>query len=278
LAQAISALDQDSLFAMCVGVRPSDTSTPASPRTLLPERVLGHISGWVKPRCLHSIRHTSRGHHAGLTPPEVPRELLKQLRSHLPIQREAAFFRLERLAKQGSGDAINAVLLCLQDGEQEQELRKWALELVGALAEPGEAWAVNAIVKPGGPLMDENDCVAQKALEVLRSVVDGGNVAALVALAHMLGDGRFSCRAGQTLAHVAGGATDIDSVAIQAVLEQLNAPSYWVQANAVTALGFVARRGDDTVLRELETKTWHANMDVRDRAVRALAQIEECRA
>lgn len=189
------------------------------------------------------------------------------------MQREAAFFRLERLAKQGAGDAIRAIVSCLGDAGQEQELRKWALDTIGALAEPGEAWAVNAIIRPGGPLMDRNDGVAQKALEVLPNVADVGNAFALVALAGMLSDSRFSCRAGLTFAQLAEGTADVDAVAIKAVLAQLNAPSDRVQANAVNALGAVARKGDDNVVRELEAKTWHSSTEVRNTAVRALERI-----
>jgi len=258
---------------MCLGAHPNETPISACSQTVLPDRLLGHISSWVKPKSLHSVRHTSRGHYRGLTPPAVPSSLLHQLRSHLPIQREAAFFRLERLAKQGSSDAIRAIVSCLRDDNQQQEIRKWALDLIGALADPGEAWAVNAIVKDGGPLMGRNDCVAQKALDVLQGVVDEGNAAALLAMARMVGDGRFSCRASITFAQIAMRADHVGSIATETVLKHLKAPSAWVQANAVSALGCVASRSDDTIVRELEAKALHANAEVRDRAVRALAQI-----
>lgn len=203
--------------------------------------------------------------------------MLDQLQSHLPIRREVAFFKLEKLAKQGAGDAIKAVVASLGDETQEQELRKWALDTMKDLSEPGEEWAISAIVRPGGPLWAGNSTVAKKAMEVLPVIADSGNALAIAALAAMLSDGRLSCRAGLTIARIAMGAPSIDSVAIQAVLAQLNASSQRVQANAVMALGYVGRSHDiaviQAIVQELIAKTGDGNEEVRQRAVDALARV-----
>jgi len=243
-------------------------------RPMLPRIVLSHASTWMKAGCMHRLRCASRGHHAGMLPPDVPAALLEQMRSHLPIRREVAFFELERLAKRGAGEAIKAVVACLGDTLQEQELRKWALQAIQDIAEPGDEWAISAITRPGGPLLGANSNVAEKAIEVLSSVADAGNAHAITALATLLGDGRFSCRAGLTIAKIAEGVSDIDKSAVKAVQAQLSAASHRVQANALTALGFVARNSDNAMVRELLVeKAANSDLQIRYRAVSALAQV-----
>jgi len=254
----------------------------------LPTTLLKYASAWMKPAAICALRRASRAHAAALRPPEVSSALLDQLRtSHLPVRREVAFFELEKLAKQGAVDAIKAVVASLGDDTQEQELRKWALEAVKDMAEPGEDWAVSAIVRPGGPLWAGNTNIAKKAMEVLPSVADAGNALAIAALASMLSDGRFGCRAGLTIARIAEGAPSIDYAAIQAVLANLRDESRRVQVNALMALGYVGRSHDmsviQTVTQELLAKTEDKDVEVRQKAVAALERVSglgkcgECR-
>jgi len=248
-------------------------AAPGPPRALLPEMLWRFASEWAKPAAIRALRRTSRGHASALRPAEVPAALLDELHCHLPIRREVAFFKLEKLAKQGAGDAMKAVVESIGDETQEQELRKWALETLKDIAEPGEDWAINAIVRPGGPLWAGNSSVAKKAIEVLPSIADSGNTPAIAALASKLSDGRFSCRAGLTIAQIAEGAANIDGIAVQAVLAQLNADSHRVQANALMALGYVGRGHDIAIIQELKAKTADANEELRRRAVAALARV-----
>jgi len=246
------------------------------PGRALPTTLLRYASAWMKPSALCALRQASRDHAAALQPPEVSSALLEQLKSHLPIRREVAFFHLEKLARQAAGPAIAAVMASLEDDSQ--ELRKWALESLRDMAEPGEAWAIKAIVRDGGPLWSGNTSVAKKAMEVLATIAaDSGNAHAIAALASKLSDGRFSCRAGLTIARIAEGAPSIDRAAIQAVLAQLQASSRRAQTNALLALGYVGRSDDAStlqdVVQELSAKAKDDDEEVRQKAVAALERV-----
>jgi len=99
--------------------------------------------------------------------PSVPRGLLRAVPGHLHIKREMTLARLHNLALQHSGEAVRAIMERLGDEDEYDHLRIWTLNSVQGLAEPGDAWAINAIVGPSGPLELGGTLVREQALKLL---------------------------------------------------------------------------------------------------------------
>merc|ERR550532_3246766 len=82
--------------------------------------------------------------------------------------------RLHNLALQHSAQAIRAIVDRLGDEDECDHLRVWTLHSVQALAEPGDAWAINAIVDLPGPLELGGTMVREQALKLLQELTIAG--------------------------------------------------------------------------------------------------------
>lgn len=119
---------------------------------------------------LQAVSHYFREILCVLLEPDVKR----RLSDPRPIVREMAYRSLEAAALQGSAEAVRIVIgIALSENEESQELRKWALEGLALIAEPGEAWALNVIARPGGPLQSTNRNIRVKAVSMLGKINTG---------------------------------------------------------------------------------------------------------
>lgn len=131
--------------------------------------------------------------------PVVDPHLKKMMSDHRPVVREMAYRQLEVVASQGSSDAVRMITGLLGSDDESQELRKWAFDGILLLADPGEAWAIDAIIRQGGPLQSSNQNIRIKALRTL-PLLDMGQAATLEAAQASLTDGVDDVRRAATSA------------------------------------------------------------------------------
>jgi len=159
------------------------------------EKVLAHglllhsFTSFLRIRSIERARLASRWLSERLAGPRVPQDLLRAVPGHLHIKREMTLARLQSLALQHSSQAVRAIVERLGDEDEYDHLRVWTLNSLQALAEPGDAWAINAIVGPPGPLELGGTMVREQALKLLLELTIEGCPKTIRAAVSML---RFS--------------------------------------------------------------------------------------
>lgn len=180
---------------------------------------------------------------------------------HLYIKREMTLSRLEGLAMRKSSRAVRVIVARLRDEEEYDHLRSWTLTSLRGLAEPGDAWAINAIVAPSGPLEFGGTAVKEQALRVLMELSTKASTAAIRAAARALAYAATAkdCQPLKVLARMAlehfakqaAGKIAIDDSTMTALLALLDIESVETRCTAIRALSLVAPRGNYSVAQGL---------------------------
>jgi len=144
------------------------------------EKILAHglllqsLTSFLRIRSMERARLANRWLAESLAGPSVPQGLLRAVPGHLHIKREMTLAQLHNLALRHSGQAARAIVERLGDEDEYDHLRVWTLNSLQLLAEPGDSWAINAIVGPPGPLELGGTMVREQALKLLQELAITG--------------------------------------------------------------------------------------------------------
>jgi len=273
---------------MATGKRGTAQMAGGMVAVLAHDLLVSELASFLRFKHVDRMRAASRFLQERFGPPDVPAELLEPVPCHLHIKREMTLSRLEALALRKSGRAVRAIVSRLGDEDEYDHLRSWTLSSLRQLAEPGDAWAISAIMGPTGPLALGGTGVREQALKVLMELTDKASTGAIRAAVSALyfAEKCKDCRPLKiqgrlALEFFAKKAADIvvDQHTVTRVLMLLEVDSLETRCSALRALALIACRGDAAVTKSLLKGAARngRELSIKERlyTVRALARVAE---